>query len=477
MISSEVTAQPASAGPKRRKGWRRVRAALIFLLVAAGAGEFAVRGVGFGLQPDMSMDLAVVWAQARAWLEGKNPYRHEDLCGVWEDSRQRPPVVLERWGTPALYPPNTFTVLAPIAALPWEVAKRVWLGLNVGALAVLLFVLLDVTGLRGGRGGGDLREPLARRAAIAQWLRARDAERGWGSRRERGWLLVGWTLALAPLHTNVALGQLTLLSLGLGLLGWWASERGWKRLGGATLGLAAALKPQIGTVVLAFAAYRRQWQAAAVAVAVAAAALGVGAGRLQGQGIAWLSDLRANVYDNTHGGSGDPTAGNPLRYQLLNLQYPLHNFTDNRALVSVVTLLVTGGAGLAGMALGLRGRRDKDLLLLGLWLTGSVLVVYHRGYDALVLAIPLAWLVAHGPGGSRAATVVAVAGILAFLLPGASLLQVMVDQGRVGREVAESVLWRHWILPHQVWALVALLLAQLWLLAKRRPGSEGDRSG
>lgn len=472
VISSEVSAQGSEGTVRARRRWRRVRAAVIVALLVVGAGEFGVRGIARGI--DSSADFGVVWTEARAWWEGRDPYRHEVLKQVWEERGGLEWIVFERQYTPALYPPSTFATLAPLAAMPWKWAKMSWLAANVGMTVLLLILLTEVAGLRRGGRGRDLREPLSRRAAIADWMQSRDGEGMWGSKGERAWLLVGLTLALAPVHANLAYGQLTLVSLTLGLLGWWASERGWGWWGGVSIGLAAALKPQIGMVVLAFAAYRGQWRAVVMAMAVAGAALGVGAARLDSQGIAWLSELKLNLYDNAHGGSGDPTVANPLRYQLLNLQYPLHNFTGNRPLVNAVTLALTGGAGLGGAVLALRGKREKDVLLLGLWLTASLLVVYHRSYDAVVLAVPLAWLLGSVATGSRVAAVVAGLGILVFLTPGAALVQVMADRWPGAKQVAESGLWRNWILPHQVWALVVLVLAELWLLGKRSRAGERE---
>jgi hypothetical protein len=273
-------------------------------------------------------------------------------------------------------------------------------------------------------------------------------------------------LALSPLHTHFAAGQLTLMSLALGLLGWWGAERGRSWGGGIAMGLGLVLKPQIGLVVLVFSAYRRQWRTALLATVVAAAALGVGAIRLQMQGMPWLSDLRANLHDNAHGGSGDPTRENPLRFQLLNLHYPLHNFSENRRAVSAAAFLVPAAASAAGLILALRAGRRHDLLLLGLWFTASLLVAYHRAYDAVVLVVSLAWLVSYGWRVSRAGTVVAAAALLAFLTPGPAMLNALAERGLGWESLIRSAAWQHVILPHQVWALLVVLIAHLWLLAR-----------
>jgi len=450
-----TTAQPGLASDQAcpAKPTRHAATALLWLLVLVAGGEFLVRGVA--RSPRLSADFSVIWAASRAWLVGQDPYRHDSLRQVWTHSALQSPIDLNRRSWPILYPPNTFALLAPLAALPWPWARSTWLAVNLAALAVLLLLLL---------------KPVEPPALSARAPEARPTA-------HRRLLLLAFVLAFAPLHLTIATGQLTLVSFTLGLLGCWASERRRNASGGIALGLGAARKPQIGFVLLAYALYRGQWRAFAVAVILAAAAFGIGAARLRAGPVPWHAELRTNLFDNAHAGSGDPTRDNPVRFQLINLQYPLHNFAHSRAWVNTSTFLVTGGASLAGLLLALRARRQRDLLLLGLWLTASLLLLYHRSYDALVLTAPLAWILARAPGGSGPATALALLALAAFLTPGAALLHSLAQSGRITADFTQTSLWQNWLLPHQVWALVVLLLVQLWLLAIARPAPRSPASG
>src|SRR6185295_17544631 len=116
--------------------------------------------------------------------------------------------------------------------------------------------------------------------------------------------------------------------------------------------------------------------------------------------------------------------------QLVNLHYPLHSFTDNRGLVRWEVCAIVGALGLAFIGADLAARKRRadpadrlaDLACLSMAGVVSLIAVYHRCYDAVVLIWPLALGIrVLADEGRRAAAVALLALIALFLAPGASI--------------------------------------------------------
>jgi hypothetical protein len=457
-----VTDQSASAAADAGGWCRRVLARAAIWLLLAAVLWYAWRGPvaawsGFS-------DFALVYGQARVWAQGGDPYDHPTLLAAMAAAGVDAPASFDRERWPAIYPPTMHPLMAPLALLPWVVAKAIWLVLNVAATLLVIALSVRLAGLRG-------------TAAV---------------------LFAAGALAFAPLLSGIAKGQLALVSLVLALDAWsmarqreGASGRGgW--LAGVLLGLGMALKPQIAGVVWLALVWRGRWRAALTGAAVAAGVGAVGAGWLWFNDVAWLEGLRANLADNAVGGSGDPTSANPLRFQLINLHYLLAVLLgDDRAVIDWGVRITAGllaGAALVLSWLAARRRRgaqgleaqgrgaqgleardrdvqDADLLLLGVLAAVSLLAVYHRAYDAVLLYPAAAWSVREAWIGCRCARgrlgVLSVWVLAVFLLPGAALPHLLAERGLVPAALADSWFWQAVVLPHQVWALLAA--AVLWL--------------
>src|SRR6185503_18584336 len=117
-------------------------------------------------------------------------------------------------------------------------------------------------------------------------------------------------------------------------------------------------------------------------------------------------------------GQGDPTTANPMRHQLLNLHVALHSFIENRMTVSLLVLLAC--AALASLFFrfwiwNFEERRNDLLLAFSMVSVLTLMVVYHRFYDGVLLLFPLAWAI--GAVAKRGRDAVPGWCVLLFLVP------------------------------------------------------------
>jgi len=324
-----------------------------------------------------------------------------------------------------------FPVFAVVGAMPWSAAKSTWLVLNLLSLAALIILVIR-----------ECRVPRS------------------GLRRA---VLVGTILALVPVHTSVAIGQQSIVVVTLALAACWAAERNRPWVSGVLMALGLAVKPHLAGAFWLYLLYKRQWHACAVACVVTGILGVIGAGQLQLHHIAWWADLRANFHDHLHGGAGDPTIANPARFQLIDLHYPLHELTGSRVLVDVIVLAVTLSA-CAGAVLAARIQRTAacDVALLSVLLVAGTLVTYHRIYDVVLLAIPIGLLIGQWGRWGRGPWWLCALCCATFFTPGGALLHALAEEGWVSESISGSWWWRDIIMPHQIWALLVLMLGLLW---------------
>jgi hypothetical protein len=165
---------------------------------------------------------------------------------------------------------------------------------------------------------------------------------------------------------------------------------------------------------------------------------------------------------------GNFTAVNPTRLGLINLQVGLYpilnsvNVTNDAARAIGLCLLM------AWLTIVLRSHRSRELLDLSAIAVISLLPVYHRFYDASLLALPLCWAIMTFRKRRRFA-VLSLLLMLPFLVPGGTILQAMADSGRIPAGLANRWWCQSFLMAHQVWAL--LLLGSLLVYEMAKLGS------
>jgi hypothetical protein len=218
-----------------------------------------------------------------------------------------------------------------------------------------------------------------------------------------------------------------------------------------------ALKPQMGLVFVLVLLVRGHRRAVASAMLALLALGAVAVARLWAAGVDWLPSLLSNLAAS---GSADPLTPTTQR---LNLQ-ALFNAAmpgQDRLVIDGLTLAV-GAIAAAVLFAALRRRSDRESEPLA-WAGAGVLtllMVYNRSYNAVLLLLPLAWAFAPfaRTGGRRAGTAVVLASLV-FLVPGAAAMaQVRLPPDL--RWVQDTPAW--WVLRvHQIVALLVVLAAPL----------------
>lgn len=308
-------------------------------------------------------DFASIYASARAWVHGTNPYDPENAEKNWIESggqRAMHGVEFTKVQLP-IVPPTTYTVLSPMTAVSAHWAMRLWL---CGELAMIVLEIV---------------------------LLARLA--GWGWRDWRTLALAAGVFAFAPVTYSWVSGQTSIPVLFGATLALCLAARKHDTAAGVLLGIVAAIKPPlVGPFILYFLLMDRRrvvvWAVVSAAIIGAISLL-----QLQIHHVPWLSEWRANI-QFAHGpnSTNDFGKGNPLRFDLVCLQLLISQMTDNRNAVNLTAIAITAALCVAYLvALIRRGRRQDLLLAVGAAAALGLLPVYHRCTDAIVLLIPMAW--------------------------------------------------------------------------------------
>ena len=402
-----------------------------WMLLALAAALMLWRGSWRALGAGESSDFSLVYQSTRAFNQGVSPYDPAAMEPLWPQAGGPvdQPQLYPNVRGPALfvYPPTTFVIFTPLAAMPWPVAKVVWMGLNTLLLVWSVKRLTAMAGMAG---------------------------------TLVGVLFSAYALAMAPGHTAIFVGQLSILAFALVVASASAQTRGQCVIAGVRLGLACAVKPQLGVPFLVYELVRMRWTVGITAVVTVAVLAGIAIARLEIAGVPWFEQFKANVALLTTSDNGDSSQHNVLAYQLMNIQAWLHTFTDDRGLV---TKLAAGVLGLLVVAFAsvdrFKSESGAELLSRSVVACVSILAVYHRMYDAVFLMLPVAW--ACSRRGGLAWTALVLSAVL--LVPGASLLAL--NKARLPQAITESALWTRAILTH---AVIAVILMTVALIAARR---------
>lgn len=397
-----------------------------------------------------SDDLAVYYASARAFLNGQNPYDAQVLHAQAVQSSCTASDLVAN----SLTPPATLVIMVPLAVPNWPVARAIWLAVNLASLGLIYWSLLRLTGTRLG---------VTHRIILAAIM-----------------------LGLAPLQTSIALGQTILPALAVILCGIVALGAGRWLSCALLLAIGTALKPQTGAVFLAYMLLLRQWRIALTGGSIFAALTVAGALRLQFTAPSWLTSMRANYDAFFHGGICD--IGGACAYQLLQLQAPLLVLTGSRLAADIIAWTAT--LALAGLFLWMVGKHPgcavppsrvtsssapertsthsgfDGLLPYAIVALLSLMCVYHRLYDSIVLLMATAWALASLASPARRLAWTCIALALPFLFPGPAMLNIAVNAGSIPGWVSASWWWRGVVMMHQVWLLLAMATVLLIALAK-----------
>jgi len=423
---------PTSASANYMHNGRRI---VLWILLVLAAAEFLVRGPLRYLHPTNWNDLAQYYATSRIWLRGQNFANPENFSAMWRDEvgETLSPNTARVHIAP---PPGALVIFAPIAALPWPIAKLVWLGVLLVAFVATIGSLLLTAGF-------SVTEP-------------------------RALAFITACLALAPFHTGIASGNQTIVVVGLCAFGIWAASTNCNIIAGLSFGAACSLKPHIAAFLLLYYLLQRRWRLLATALTFTVILVLLAAAWMQFAGVSWLPDYLNNIrFGAARNRIDDFTTANPIRFMLINLQVPFYSFTHSAKSANLLAFTVGAALILAWIVFVIRTRSQEPALLsLATIAVIGLLPLYHRLYDASVLAIPLCWCLSRPKNLAHIANA-ALLLMTPFLVPGAAVLQQAMRTGRSPEAWGTSWWWDRLLMPHQTWFLLFVSLVLLFGMAKR----------
>ena len=118
--------------------------------------------------------------------------------------------------------------------------------------------------------------------------------------------------------------------------------------------------------------------------------------------------------------------------------------------------------------MGKHGRQTDALAALSAIAALSLMVTYHRGYDAVVLMPAVAWCVrelatARRSGLPRRAVWVTVVLLLPLATPGGTLMVTVADRQWLPDALTNTWAWNAVLVPFQSWSVLGLSLWFAWL--------------
>jgi hypothetical protein len=378
--------------------------------------------------PQFGFDYGIFWRAGRDVWGGVDPYAPDRFAE-----------------NPFLHPPTALPLFAVFALLPYHTSFVVWTALNVAACMAM---------------------PLFAAHTLAAQERAAGGSVSW---RPSWTVLAGLTAALVMCDAfllTMFLGQLSILASVLLLAALAAQARGWPVLAGAWLALATA---KIGTMLPFLLLFlrkddRRAW----LSLVVVSLALCLATGSpfmLPERARVMLGRIKqleqpGKVNDYSFEGTRHESM---IGFDHAFYRLGLRDRTVIRVAQYAAVLLL--GAWVAGQVLP-RGRlpRAAACSLVTLY---SIVFLYHRSYDTVILIVPLVYSAAQArvaTGAARWLFAGCAAATLLVMYPDTEVLGAVarqsMDMGFLGR-VLQAV-----VLPYATWLLVLAMI--LLVRAARR---------
>jgi hypothetical protein len=424
----EVSSIPHQ-GFSSTKRWHSLRRIFGILLLLAALAQFGVRGLERVRSEVPLWDFASVFAASRAWIHRQNPYDLPVVLTTWHQAGIYSDRDVSYFAT--VYPPNSLAMLIPFALLPATIAMWAWLALTLALVVLQFAALADLAGL-------PLRDP-------------------------RTLILFAASLASAPFQFAILSGQLSMPAISLGIIAVWCAARDRRLLAGVILGLACAIKPQIGAPFVAYYLLSRRWSVAGIAILISGIIAGGALIAMHLAHIDWYTGWKQSIALTTRiGGVNDYGWAGDFRDEIMDLKMLLVSLVHDPRMLRIAVEAISAILAIWYLRVfrskSLQGR-DQLLMLAGLAAV-SLLPIYHRVYDAALLTTALAWALAELDGPRRRISIVLLIPMAVFLIPYDFTATLGHHLHRLADLAAKSW-WQTWIAPHYAWGLLLLTIAIL----------------
>jgi hypothetical protein len=388
-------------------------------------------------------DFSNAYSASRAFVLGHNPYDLRQIHEAWDSSRHGPYLGTDEhdlqsahtmWA--AVHPPSTLLLLAPLAAMNAVPAHLIWVSFSAILLILAFFALFDLGGI------SDLPHRL---------------------------LLVACGAALAPVQSAIECGQPALPAAAMIILAVWAYARDRDLLAGALLGLATALKMQLGGPFVLYYLFIRQWRVGTLASLIVVLATTAAIARLHafGHGMWWAQWNHNLAVSLQPGQVNDPRPMGPWRNDMVNLQTLVDVLITEPIAIDFCVLLVFVPL-LVGFLTHLRRGRSAgcDLLALSMVALISMLPLYRRLYDGVLLLMLLTWAIAKLKNREQSPAAI-VLGLMSLLLIPIDLVPFVLRRTHAMDGLVRTLWWQGIIVPHHAWAILALSVGTLYVFSRR----------
>jgi hypothetical protein len=400
-------------------------------------------------------DFAIIYTSSRAWLEGHDPYDQDYLNHWWNTHASSSALTQDVSWLPTVVPPPTQAAMSPFACFEVGTARWVWLAV------VLVLVCLQLAAL----------------SSLA------------GTRGTRRLLLFAYVVSMGPMQIGITSGQPAIPAIALIIVAVWLATRGRDAAAAVLLGIASALKAQLGLPYVALYLYLRRWKAGGGGAAVFALISAIAWARLE---LAHLPEWQHHWHEKlalvlADGGANDYSSANASRHQLMNLQLLVNVFVHNRPLTVALSWFVLSIPGATFLHLTWRDAWGKaapdgqrEFFFAAFLAPFTLLPVYHRYYDGTLMSLTMAWAIGHWDAADawvrRAARWAAVV-LLALLMPVQASPASLINRGilPIPRWLETGWLWNATVTAQYVWVLLIVLVVMLIAIAAHIRGSSADR--
>ena len=415
-----------------------MRRILGILLLGVAIAQLGFRGMQRVRSEIPLWDFASVYAAARTWTRGGDPYDRSAVLKTWQEAGAFANRDASYFAT--VYPPSSLLIVAPLGLLSAPAAMCVWLVVTSALLVLQLSVLAELAGL--------------------SW------------KDSRSLIFLGASLLSAPLQFGILSGQLSMPAISLCAIALYYVNQNREVTAGVLLGVACALKPQIGAPFFVYYFACRQWK-----VAIPLLLFGGGIGltsiiAMHASNIHWLGGWTQSVAATQQRGAvNDYGWTNDFRDEIVDLRILLVSFIHNLRVLQItigfVTLMLIGWyCWIVAQARSLINHRTKhQLLLVAAVCAISLLPIYHRVYDVTLLTLAFAWAMAELDGVRQKMARSLMIPMALFLIPFDIVEAVGRRIHKLGM-LTHSAGWQTFIAPHYAWGLAAVTIMLLWILTR-----------
>ena len=421
--------------------------ALTWILLASGIS--ILWGSCVGPSANKWVDFRAIYYGTRCLMERHNPYNVSELDRVYRTAEgERPSESAQAHQSVTLYVnlPTTFIFIAPFAMLPWGSALLLWM-----TITAVLFIL----------------------AAFLMW--------DIGARYAPKVSLLLICILLANCEMIFGGGNTAGIAVSLCLVTVWCFIKDrFVPAGILCLAISLAIKPHdAGLVWLYFLLAGGIYRKRALQTLAATAVLGLAAiAWVTPIAPRWLPELHSNLLvTSAHGGYSDPgpTAVNGRRPgTIIDLQSAIAIFRDDPRIYNSVSYLVCGALLLvwAVRTLKVRFSRTHALLALAAVVPLTLLVTYHRPYDAklLLLAVPACAILWAGGGLIRWLALLVTSAAIVFTadIP-LTIFWILTKNLHISTAGLSGQIVRVVVMRPTQLALLAMGIFYLWIYLRREP--------